>query len=881
LSLDGRWEFTFNGRDIALAGGSRIRAPGIWQTQFPQLRNAPGVGRYRRRVSAPDEWRGRAVFLVMEGVFHESTILIDERPVARHGDGWTTLDIDLTEALVGKGEFTLGVDAVVPDERGLGDASLGETLVAKQDWYGLQGGIWKPAWLEARSLLHIAQLEVQTRCVAAGGAVRARGRLSRREPGAMLRLSLSRDGVEVARSEAVLDGDAFDWEMSCDDIAPWSPDRPALYACDAALFVGETCLDSMTRTVGFRRFEARGGRLWLNGEPFQMFGALDQDWHPQEECRPPSAELLEQRFRNAKAIGINTLRCHVKIPDKLYFDLADSLGLIVWLDMPYCEYLTPRARESLSRVFFQSVVEHAHHPSICIWTLFNEGWGIDLDDNPGDRLWLKGLFDEAKSAVPGSLVVDNSACFPRNYHVKTDIEDFHWYNGFPHQTAEFRSTTEAFARRASFPWSPHGDAVRRGDEPLVCSEFGVWGLPRLRDILEDDGTEPWWFESGHDWNGGAAYPHGVETRFRDAGLAAVFGDLDGFVDAAQEFQFRGLKAQIEALRWEPAISGYVITELNDTQWEANGLMDARNHPRRFSSRLAALQTPWLALARTPRTAVACGERFEVELRLAGPQAPPPGSRVAWRCLDQSGAIQVGEQPAKVELVAPESSSVGLADFQLEAFSNDGRTLSRNSIELCFVSQPIDGPPLCPLDAEAAGILAALRWRNVVQDPGRSPVLFATRLTAPVREHLLSGRNVVLVANSEQALTDPGRHPISDRHNFPRMAIRKREGTSWDGRWMGGFAWRRTDERWALLPGGPMLDEHWLGLTPDYVLTSFFSTAYSGLVDAGIVVAWLHASAAFVKRTRLGPGQLTVTTFDFGGGTANPLAPHLLAAIVAG
>ena len=74
---------------------------------------------------------------------------------------------------------------------------------------------------------------------------------------------------------------------------------------------------------------------------------------------------------------------------------------------------------------------------------------------------------------------------------------------------------------------------------------------RIRAIFsKSDGREPWWFESGHDWNDGAAYPHGIETRFRDAGLAPIFGDLDGFVDAAQELQYRALKYQIETLRWE-------------------------------------------------------------------------------------------------------------------------------------------------------------------------------------------------------------------------------------------------------------------------------------------------------------------------------------------
>ena len=734
VSLDGLWDFAFDGPLGALTpGAQQIRSPGVWQTQFPQLRNLTGTGRYRRNLAVPGEWRGRAIHLVMEGVFHKSTIFVDEQPVARHGDGWTTIDVDLTDSIAGKTSFTLGIDAVIPDERGHGHAALGETLAGKQDWYGLQGGIWKPARLEARHRLHIAEFSVQTKVDGQRGVVRARGATSAAPEGATLALTLRREGATLAKKSFSLDAIPFDVELDVRDPALWSPDSPCLYELEIAIESDGGAVDSALRTVGFRCFEARDGRLSLNGAPFQMFAALDQDWHPEAECRPPNAAFLEQRFRNAKAMGLNTLRCHVKIPDKLYFELADRIGLVVWLDMPYCEFLTPRARASISHVFHRSVAEHASHPSICIWTLFNEGWGIDLDDNPDDRRWLAAFFDEAKDAVPGSLVVDNSPCFPRNYHVKTDIEDFHWYNGFPHQSAAFAATTQAFAGRAAFAWSPHGDAAPRGGEPLICSEFGVWGLPHVGDITENDGREPWWFESGHDWNLGAAYPHGIETRFRDAGLAATFGDLDGFVDAAQEFQFRALKAQIEMLRWEPAISGYVITELNDVQWEANGLMDARNNPRRFADRLAALQTPWLVIARTRRTAIAAGESVEMEARLAGP-GEVAGARISWRFGAARGEIAASPTPTKFVVAAPTSS--GLVDLELEARDAGGHLLSRNRVEFCVVAPIVEAPALFPLDEGAARLLAALRWPNVATAPESAATLLATRLTTPARKRIL-------------------------------------------------------------------------------------------------------------------------------------------------
>ena len=57
-------------------------------------------------------------------------------------------------------------------------------------------------------------------------------------------------------------------------------------------------------------------------------------------------------------------------------------------------------------------------------------------------------------------------------------------------------------------------------------------------------------------------------------------------------------------------------------------------------------------------------------------------------------------------------------------------------------------------------------------------MLATRLTTPVREALLAGRKVLLIANSADALIDPQRNlPRNDRHNFPSMLLRERGGNA--------------------------------------------------------------------------------------------------------
>lgn len=869
LSLDGTWDFSYSGPAARLDGERQVKVPGVWQAQFAELRNSTGTGTYRRSVEIPTGWAGKRAVLVFEGVFHITTVSINGEVVARHDNAWIPLEIDVTRF---GPRFTLEVTANVLDERDYANRGLGVMLHGKQDWYGLQGGIFKPVRLEAREPLHITGLAVATETDLAIHAVTVRGHL---DGTGTATLTLSRDGHTVAEQSFDVAGDIA-LRLLVPTVELWSPDAPNLY--DLTVTIGA---DRQTRSIGFRKFESRDGRLWLNGEPFYMFGALDQDWYPEEESRHPTPEFLEQRFRNAKAIGLNTLRCHVKIPDQLYLDLADRLGLVVWLDMPYMEWLAPETRRQLTDTFHAAVDNHGHHPAICIWTIINEGWGIELDDNPDDRAWLKASFDAFKARIPQGLLVDNSPCFPRNYHVKSDIEDFHWYNSWPSQNAWFARITDEFAARPNWTYSPHGDAERTGHEPLICSEFGVWGLPHLKDIMEKDGSEPWWFESGHDWNNGAGYPHGIETRFRDAQLGPIFGDLDGFVSAAQDTQYRALKYQIETLRWTDPICGYIITELNDTQWEANGLMDARNNVRAFGNKLHALQQPTLVVARPGRTTLAAGETIIVPVRLTSAGPLPSGASLTWHFAGTTGTVELpagptGSAEVTLSLTAPTSLAIETESLELEATDPNGHRLARGTHEFCIVPPVANAPALDPADDGARTLLAALGYPAA---PGGT--LIATRLTTPVREQVLAGRKVLLVANDIDALVDPDRTlPAGDNHNFPTMQLKEREGTSWDGRWMGAFSWRRTDGPWAALPNGPMLDEHWGGIIPKYVLTGFRSTAFGGLVDAGIAVAWLHKAAALTKRSFLGKGWITVSTFDFTSeeAQANPLAPHVLKAL---
>lgn len=107
----------------------------------------------------------------------------------------------------------------------------------------------------------------------------------------------------------------------------WSPDSPNLYTITTILSADGVEIDSRQESFGFRCFEAKDGFLHLNGKPLYLRAALDQDYYPDGFGAPPSLDLLEDQLRKAKAMGLNCLRCHIKVPDPRYYEVADRLGM--------------------------------------------------------------------------------------------------------------------------------------------------------------------------------------------------------------------------------------------------------------------------------------------------------------------------------------------------------------------------------------------------------------------------------------------------------------------------------------------------------------------------------------------------------------------------
>jgi hypothetical protein len=882
IVLDGNWSFWTDPQDVLTpelldpATEVSLMVPAPWQAHSDALRFYSGVAWYQRTVEIPPDWQNSAVILGFGAVDYQATVWMNGQRLGSHEGGYLPFEWEV-QSLLQPGTNILTVRVADLPEW------FNEIPHGKQSWYGPLSGIWQSVWLEQRASLHIRTLQVIA--LPEREAVTFEVTLSSDVHQITdLRLSV-RDAEDkiVSQLEILLNSGEPAITKTLPIATPhrWSPDSPYLYQAQVDILHDHQVMDSVTKPFGFRTIETRGGRFYLNGELLYLRGALDQDYYPDTIATPPSTHFLESQLWRAKELGLNCLRCHIKVPDPRYYDIADRMGMLIWTELPNSRLLTPAAQER-AQATLQGIVERdGHHPSIIIWTIINENWGTNLLHDSDHRAWLKTMYGWLKALDPSRLVVDNSPCIG-NFHVQSDIDDYHFYKAIPDQRQEWIDFVVAMATRTAPTYSPFGDAERTGEEPIVISEFGNWGLPDVEQLLEA-GEEPWWFETGLEFNE-VVYPHDVQKRFYRWGLEQVFGSWRHFVEATQWQQFYALKAEIEAMRRMPEIAGYVITEFTDVHWEANGLLDLRRNPKIFHHAFTKFNGETVLVPRWQRTAYWAGETLDIDWTVAHGGSEALGESIFTCGMDHRPETEMLRLPpvAAGELYGVEmphvvSSSCDHAvstHFWSELTTGTGDFITRNEVPIALYPawQGPNRPALRLWCADLALSHALTRLGyHLSSTPTEAEVIVVYQVNNESLALANMGKTVVVLVQSSDALGG-GTMGI---HVVPRA------NSILQGDWVSSFAWLRRDGGFARLPCGPMLDYSFEPLMPAYVLTGFGTWEYKTNVHAGMFVGWIHKVAALLVEQAYGKGKLVLTTFRFAPESfgINPVATTLWDALL--
>ncbi|WP_129790062.1 glycoside hydrolase family 2 protein [Promicromonospora panici] len=696
-SLDGTW-------DLDVPGGTvPITVPFAWETP------ASGVGRtwlehaiYRRRITVPAGWAGARPVLCFGAVHHRAVVWVDGVQVAEHVGGYTPFEVDLDGVLAPGATGTLEVEVDAPaDKRAIPHGK--QRSIPRDDYDGVSftptSGIWQPVWLEARGRTYAARVALRGDSLTgfdvavdvagdapAGALVTVEVTAGSAAAGSAAAGSAAAVSAAGERVELVADGSGFAvGRLEITEPRLWSPADPHLYvltvtsraadggADDAAgagaAADGTTASDAraaaepdrVSVTGGLRRIDRRGEHLYLNDERLYVRGVLDQGYWPETGLTAPDVGTLLADLGHARDLGYNLVRKHIKLEDPRWLHHADRTGMLVWAEPPAPSRFGPDAAAAFEAQIRPMVERDGNHPSIVIWGLYNEEWGLDWDipASPERAAAAVHAYDALRALDDTRPIVENSGWA----HVRTDLVDWHYYDEDP----------------AAWAANVAGLADGTGED------FPVKLAPD--------------FVARKSLYGSAEHPRtGVPILNSEYGA--------GFTSLERAWHLRW---QTQELRRHDRFAGYVYTELTDVEHEMAGLLDADRRtkdrggldPRDVNAETVLVVDLVPSYAGADIAVPDAGLTLDVHVSHHGPGVVRGQVRAAWAPVGTPLADGVGPQGVGSETVEakpfelsravrvtmPSPGPVAAARLHLWLVDDDGAVRARTFIDAAPIEEP--------------------------------------------------------------------------------------------------------------------------------------------------------------------------------------------------
>ncbi len=262
--------------------------------------------------------------------------------------------------------------------------------------------------------------------------------------------------------------------MEIPDAHHWSPGSPHLYRLVAQLIDSNGYVAEIETHFGLRKIEARGATIYLNNKKVYLDGILYQPG-------TASYEEIKRHLFAMKKLGCNLVRIHIAGVDPRIYKLADKLGLLLWLEVPSPHSSSHKSRMNHKEELLRMLALIETHPSVVIWSLYNEDWGAqDIATNADTRNYIIDTYHFMQLAHPQFLVVDNDGWQHISYkgRLKSDLLTAHLYTA---ETERWVSLLDSLVEGkiedvAAFPLVVGDPFFYRKQVPLLVSEWGGFGF---------------------------------------------------------------------------------------------------------------------------------------------------------------------------------------------------------------------------------------------------------------------------------------------------------------------------------------------------------------------------------------------------------------------
>jgi beta-glucuronidase len=469
--------------------------PNGFDRLHPHLDAYEGAGWFRRAVTVPSQWEGRRVLLCFHGVNYHAEVWVNGQCVGEHEDGFLPFEFSVRDVLR-FGEANL-VAVRADNIRRPGD------VPGMQRGWRTFGGILRKVDLMTTDLCYLDHVWISAEPVADGGSMAIRATIAneRLESIELELLVTVRDqeGKEILTFASgtmfAASGEAkvVTLQEKAEGVDPWSPVDPRLYVAKVSLLVDGGVVDEQQVRFGFRRIEAREGRLLLNGEPIYLTGFNRHEDSPTQDMAA-DLETARRDLVDMKNAGANFVRlCHYPHhPGEL--DLCDELGLLAMGEIPLYwwngyEEGEDRCRDKLDaakRQLRKMIRRDVNHPSVIFWSVSNE----NQEDRPEVAEGNRTLVRIAKGLDPTRLAVHVSDHWQRYPNFACD--DVICINGYPslHKHAYDGEYDYDLFESTRF-WREGLQALheRYPNKPILISEFGYAALEDVHGSTFGEGMQ--------------------------------------------------------------------------------------------------------------------------------------------------------------------------------------------------------------------------------------------------------------------------------------------------------------------------------------------------------------------------------------------------------
>lgn len=482
IAFNGDWQFKrgpFSENPMRLV----TQWSGVWQqVTLPHTWNAEdmqrevnnfyeGVGYYRKTFTFDRQWEGKRLFLRFEGVGANAEVYLNGQLVGTHRGGYSAFAIEIGKALKldGLNELLVKVD----------NTARPDVIPVNHSLFGVYGGIYRPVWLVVTDQTNITV----TDCASAGIYITQK-KVSKRSAEVTVKVKLDHGGLSPTR--LVLENTIYtpegDRVASHQEPLLLTPqgtqtfrttfklnrphlwqgrEDPYLYRVVSRLYNQDktVMVDEVIQPLGIRRYEIVAGKgFFLNGEKYPMYGVTrHQDWWglgsalTYKEHDEDLAQIMD--------IGATTIRLAHYQQSDYFYSRCDSLGLIVWAEIPFVNRVTGYEAENAQTQLRELIRQSFNHPSIYVWGLHNEVY----QPHTYTSALTQTLHDLAKTEDPDRYTVAVNGYGHTDHPVNqnADIQGMNRYFGwYEKKLNDIEPWIEGLEK--NYPW-----------QKLILSEYGA------------------------------------------------------------------------------------------------------------------------------------------------------------------------------------------------------------------------------------------------------------------------------------------------------------------------------------------------------------------------------------------------------------------------